>query len=305
MQGITNYRQDGGAESGRALRYVLATAARNEESFIEKTIESVVAQTIQPTKWVIVSDGSTDRTDEIVRRYADRYTFITCLRRDNREGRNFGSQVDAINCGIAELHALSYDYIGNLDADVAFEPGYFEALLAHFEEDALLGLAGGYIYDRARKDVFQCRRSNRRRSVAHAVQLFRRRCFEVVGNQYIRLPYGGPDSYAETAAQMAGWSVRAYPDLKVRHYRPSGSAGGALRSAFRMGRMDYTLGYLPAYEICKALWRLPERPIAIGAAARLAGFAFCYCTREKRHVPAQFMKYLRDEQWKRLLHART
>src|SRR4051812_18373737 len=112
-----------------ALSYVLITPARNEDAFIENTIHSVLAQTVLPLRWIIVSDGSSDRTDEIVQRYAAAHEWIELLRMPERADRQFAAKAHAFNAGYARLRDLEYDIIGNLDADITFEPDYFEYLL--------------------------------------------------------------------------------------------------------------------------------------------------------------------------------
>jgi poly-beta-1,6-N-acetyl-D-glucosamine synthase len=279
--------------------YVLVTAAYNEESFIEETIQSVVQQTHRPQRWVIVSDASTDRTAEIVARYADSTDFIELLEITEDHPRNFAAQVNAINAGVAKLKSLNYQFIGNLDADVSFEPDYFARLLGKFENNARLGLAGGFVYDKCADGEFRNRTWNSVNSVAHAVQLFRRSCFEMTG-AYVALPYGGPDSHAETTARMKGWEVESFTDLVVFHHRPTGTAGGLMKSLLRQGKMDYSLGYLPLFEVLRMAGRMSSKPYVLGALTRLAGFVGSYWRGDKRAVTPEFMEFLRSEQRSRL-----
>ena len=280
--------------------YVLVTAAYNEGDFIEATIVSVISQQIRPLKWIIVSDGSTDDTDQIVREYAAENKFIQLHRITEDHPRNFAAQVNAINVGITELKGTQYAFIGNIDADVTFQTSYFKDLLQKFQESPNLGLGGGFIHERSRGGTFKSRRANSVRSVAHASQFFRRECFEAVGGAYVPLPYGGPDTYAETTARMKGWKVESFPDLTVLHHRPTGAAGGILRSWFRQGKMDYSLGALPLFEMMKLARRVPVKPYLIGSAARLAGFAHSYWSGEPRAVSSEFITYLRREQMQRV-----
>lgn len=281
-------------------KYVLVTAAYNEGNFIENTIRSVVAQSRQPSKWLVVSDGSTDNTDEIVARYAAQHPFIQLCRLSEDHVRNFAAQVHAINSGIAELAGTEFDFIGNLDADITFSPLYFEGLLEKFRQDPHLGLAGGVITEISPDGVFRGRRDNSLTSVAHAVQLFRRECFQGIGGKYMPLPHGGPDTYAEVSARMKGWRVASFADLEIQHHRVTGSAGGMLRGCFRQGRMDQSLGTLPAFELMKILRRVHLKPVIIGAAARGAGFLYSHLCREPRAVSTEFAGYFRREQSSRL-----
>jgi glycosyl transferase family 2 len=276
--------------------YTLVTAAYNEGGLIESTIRSVVAQDLRPAKWVIVSDGSTDDTDAIVRRYQAEYDFIQLLRLTEDHPRNFAAQAIAINAGFAQLDGVDCKFTGNLDADITMEPSYFARLLEKFHDDPKLGVAGGFLYEKGPDGIFRCRPRTSVTSVAHAVQLFRRACFQDIGAAYLPLPYGGPDTYAEISARMKGWRVASFPDLKVLHHRRTGSAGGMLRGCFRQGRMDYSLGTLPRFELFRVLRRADCAPVVIGAIARLAGFLHCYCCRERPSVPEDFRAFLRREQ---------
>jgi glycosyltransferase involved in cell wall biosynthesis len=124
------------------MKYVLITPARNEEAFIAQTLESVVSQTVRPERWVIVDDGSTDRTVAIVEGYAARYRWIELVRRPARTERNFAGKVGAFNAGLERVQPLSVELIGNLDADVTFGPDHFEFLIDRFVADPTLGVAG-------------------------------------------------------------------------------------------------------------------------------------------------------------------
>ena len=278
--------------------YVLITAAHNEAKFIEATIRSVIAQTVLPQKWIIVSDASSDGTDAIVKNYAARHSFIELYRMPGEHARNFGAQVDAINAGYARMREMGFAFVGNVDADVSLPPDYYQGLLQKFAANPSLGLGGGFIHEDYGQG-FQSRRTNSARSVAHAAQLFRRECFEAIGG-YLRLPHGGPDWVAEIMARQRGWTVQAFPELIVRHYRPSASAGGAIRGCWRQGRMDHSLGSLPLFEIVKCLRRVPERPFVVGAAARILGFLYSWLGGGPRRVPDEVAEYLRTEQKQRL-----
>jgi poly-beta-1,6-N-acetyl-D-glucosamine synthase len=289
------------SRSGAANQYVLVTAAYNEAGYIEKTIRSMVGQTLRPLRWIVVSDGSTDRTDAIVSSYAREHAFIQLHRLTEGHKRNFGAQVDAINAGCAQLQAqaLDYAYIGNLDADICLEADYFADLLRRFESDPQLGLAGGFICEADAQGVFRSRPLNSVDSVAHAVQLFRRECFDAIGG-YLPLKYGGPDWHAGVMARMKGWSIRSFPDLHVQHLRPTGSADHWRRDRVRQGRMDYSMGSHPVFELVKCARRFQDYPKVLGALVRFSAFVWCYCVGEPRPVSQEFMKYLRKEQMDRV-----
>ncbi len=275
------------------------TAAYNEEANIENTIKSVLCQTRLPNRWIIVSDGSTDRTDEIVRQYAEKYEFIRFLRVTRPPGHSFRSKVVALRTGTKLLDDAIFDFIGNLDADVTVGNSYFEDLIAHFERRPDLGLAGGFVCEEFSGE-FQSRRGNRVYSVAHAAQLIRRDCYEAIGG-YAVLEYGGEDWHAQVSARMKGWEIEAFPELRIFHHRHTGEGDNLLRHKFRQGRMDYCFGSDPGFEILKCLQRLTEKPFFIGCFARLTGFFWSLVIRETRPVSDEFVEFLRNEQKKKLL----
>ena len=281
------------------IKYAVVTAAYNEENYLGRTIESVIAQTLLPVKWVIVSDTSTDRTDEIVKSYQARYPFIELVRITEDHPRNFAAQVYAIQRGVDTLAGVEFDYLGNLDADISFGPEYFQQLFARFAANPRLGLAGGVIRE-LDGTLTVAPEGEALQSVPHAIQMFRRDCFVDVGG-YPALRFGGPDTYAEVMARMKGWEVQGFSDLIVQHYRMTGSAGGVLRGRFRQGRMDHSLGYDPAFEFFKCLRRLREKPAVLGAMTRLYGFCWAAMARTPRVVSREFIEYLRAEQQERLL----
>ena len=281
-------------------RYALVTAAYNEERYVEELLRSVTAQTLLPLRWVIVSDGSTDRTEAIVRQYASQFDFIELFRIDDDHPRNFAAQVHAINAGLARLKGLDFDFIANADADVSFDPTYFSDLLRVFATEPKLGLAGGSVFER-QDGEFKPRPDNRELSVAHATQCFRRECFESLGECYLALPYGGADTYAEIRSRMNGWRVRSIAELRVFHHRPMGGASGWARGTFRQGRMDHSLGIHPIFEIGRLMLRVMARPFVLYAGMRLAGFCFSYCRADKRMVSREFIRFLRDEETERVL----
>jgi poly-beta-1,6-N-acetyl-D-glucosamine synthase len=285
-------------QSRQSLSYALATAAYNEEKLIEKVILSVVSQTVPPKKWVIVNDGSSDRTAEIVQRYADKYRFIELYTITEEHPRDLTAQVHAINQGFAQLRGVDCDLIGNLDADVTFEPTYFERLLGKFSQDPRLGLAGGFIHEE-QEGEFRSRKSNVESSVAHAVQLFRRECLEELGG-YRPFTWAGADWYAEVTLRMKGWQVHSIPQLKAFHHRPTGKGFGVLKYAYRGGLMDFYMGTHPLFEIVKMARRMADKPYVVAAAVRFSGFVSAYCRRLPRQVPPEFVDYLRKEQLTRL-----
>ena len=279
--------------------YILVTAARNEGSLIEKTIRSVTAQTVLPKKWVIISDGSTDQTDDIVRGWAKEHEFIVLLQRpDNGGKRSFGSKANSFRLGYEYLRNISYEYVGNLDADISFPTNYCERVLQQFQANPRLGVAGGIIHELI-SDQFVPQRVNLN-SVAGAVQMFRRDCYDKVGG-YLSLRFGGIDSAAEIMARMHGWQVQSFPELKVCHHRRVASGEGRLaKTQWCHGLRHYSLGYHPLFEILRNLDRVRDRPYIVGAALMTLGYLWAMVTGMKMELPEDVVRYLRSEQMERL-----
>lgn len=200
------------------MKYVLITAAKNEESYIEKTIQSVLNQTIKPEQWIIVSDGSTDSTNEIVEKYKNKYIFIDLIVLPPNKERNFSSKVNALNLALKKLEGKQFDFIGNLDADVTLDKSYYEEIFYAFQKNPKLGIAGGIILDCINDKVIPQNISLN--TVAGAIQVFRKQCFEKIG-YYIPFKYGGEDAYMEIMARKLGWNVQTLAELKAFHHRPT------------------------------------------------------------------------------------
>ncbi|MCP4700224.1 MAG: glycosyltransferase family 2 protein [Gammaproteobacteria bacterium] len=279
--------------------YVLVSPARNEEAYIEKTIQSVIAQSVLPERWVIVSDGSTDRTDEIVKQYAADHSFIRLLRREPDISRNFSSKVYAVQAGVEQLSDIQYDFIGNLDADVSFEPDYYARILEKFRVQPELGIGGGLLYEIC-EGKWMPFYTSLEWSVSGAVQLFRRKCYEDIGG-YLPMPKGGVDVIAEVMARMHAWKVRTFADIEVRHHRRMGTETQRVLAAYyRMGVMEYSHAYHPVFEWVRCIWRLKEKPYILGSIARISGYCHAFLRGDKWAVPDDVAKFLRQEQMQRL-----
>lgn len=284
----------------KSPRYALVTPARNEAKYIRFTLESVVAQTHKPERWVVISDGSTDATDDIVREYMGAHPFIRLTRREPDPQRNFGSKVRAIEVGIAQLGDIPYEFVGNLDGDVSFSPDYYEQVLARFAADPKLGVAGGILYD-DHDGVWRRHMVSVNSSVGGPVQLFRRECYEQIGG-YRALQYGGVDAVAEGMARMHGWRVRTFPELVVRHHRRVGTQGrGVLQSCVDLGRREHVVGYHPLFGVFRAINRMRAEPYVVGGVCYAIGFYGARLRGLKPATPDEYVRFLRREQLRRLI----
>jgi glycosyltransferase involved in cell wall biosynthesis len=282
------------------LSYVLVTAARNEDAYIEKTIQSVISQSILPRRWVIVSDGSTDRTDEIVAKYTAKYDFIHFIKVDANSKRNFASQVKAFNLGYEQVKNIGYDFIGNLDADVSFESDYYENIISKFAQNPKLGVAGGNVFDK-HGNKFKRQFISKSVNVCGPIQMFRRDCFEEIGG-YIPIENGPLDIIADLKARMYGWEVKSFHDIKVFHHRRTGTERRSILSyRLHQGVMEYSFGSHPIFEVAKCFLRTIEKPYIIGSIFRMGGYFWAFLRRVKRVIPNDVVKYLRQEQLCRLM----
>jgi len=279
-------------------KYVLITPARNEAQFIEVTLKSVVAQTVLPLKWVIVSDGSTDGTDEIVRKYADSYPWIELLRMPERVERSFAGKVFAFNAGCERVKGLDYGAIASLDGDISFDSDYFQFLLKKLAEDEKLGLTGtpfqelsGRVYDYRFVSV---------EHVSGACQVFRRECFEAIGG-YVPIKGVSIDHIAVISARMKGWKTRTYTEKVCLHHREMGSAQQkALSTKFKYGIKDYVVGNHPLWELFRSVYQMSQPPLCLGGLSLGAGYFSAMLRRVERPVPLELITFHRREQMDRL-----
>ena len=278
------------------LAYAVVTPARNEARFLELTIRSVIAQTARPLRWIIVSDGSTDGTDEIVAKYAADHSWIELLRMPERRERHFAGKVHAFNAGLAKLREVPYDAIASLDADISFDEDYFSFLLGKLAQDPALGLVGtpfqdSFVYDYRFVSI---------EHVSGACQVFRRACFEDVGG-YVPVKGGGIDHIAVISARMKGWKTRTFTEKVCRHHRAIGSArAGGLRARFKDGLTDYALGGHPLWELFRTAYQMTRRPWIAGGLLLLAGFVWGAVRGGERPVSRELVEFRRREQMQRL-----
>jgi poly-beta-1,6-N-acetyl-D-glucosamine synthase len=280
--------------------YVIVTPARNEAQYIELTIKSVLAQTVRPLKWVIVSDGSTDGMDDIVSRYAAEYPWIELQRMPERRERHFAGKVHAFNAGYARMTGMQYEVIVNLDADISFEKDYFSFLLQRLAEDPLLGLVGGRLVDAASNQDCYDYNYTGIEHVSGACQVFRRDCFEAIGG-YRPMKAGGIDLVAVLSTRAKGWRTRTFAEKAYLHYRPMSAAhANGLRERLHTGYKDYLLGSHPWWEVFRSLYQMQKWPYLLGGISIFLGYFWMYLRRAERTIPEELIEFRRKEQMQRL-----
>jgi poly-beta-1,6-N-acetyl-D-glucosamine synthase len=285
--------QRNGKTSGNP-RYAIVTPVRDEEAYIGAMIESIATQTILPEKWIIVDDGSSDKTVEIVESYARRFKFIKLLQLPTRDRRRPGGE-EAIPSALRLLDVNKFEYLARYDADLSFSPDYIERIMNEFKRDPLLGIAGGGLYiDKGGKLEFE---KNPEYHVRGALKMYRRECFESIGGLTTQI---GWDTVDEVSAWTKGWRTRSFYDLKVIHRRPTGEGIETGRIYRERGRAEYLTCSHPLFVLAKTLRLAVTRRSILKPLCYLKGFVASYLRHEKRICDPAFAKARRDQQIGRL-----
>lgn len=283
-------------------KYAIITPVRDEEKYIEATIESVVRQTTRPAEWMIVNDGSTDRTGEILDRYAAQYPWIRVLHRANRGFRKAGGGVvEAFYDGYNTLKCKDWDFIVKLDGDLSFAPDYFRRCFEYFRRDPELGIGGGEIHHNVAGQLKL--EVNPRFHVRGATKIYKKACWEAIGGLW---PAPGWDTIDEVKANMLGWKSYTFTDLHLLHHRFTGTEDGLLRTRVKHGVVCYISGYHPLFVLCRCLYRITDKPYFIGSAAILYGFLKAHLTRRAARLKDRsYIAYIRGQQLRRLCGMQT
>jgi glycosyltransferase involved in cell wall biosynthesis len=279
-------------------RYVVVTPARNEQETLGLTIASMVGQRIRPAQWVIVDDGSGDRTREIAREAAREHDWIVLHERADRGFRQLGSGVvHAFDEGLARLDVRDWDFVVKLDADLSFGPEYFETLLRRFDANPRLGMASGKTFlptPGGGRKLEWCHDEH----VRGPSKMYSRACFEAIGGlEAVR----GWDMIDETRAQMQGFETWSFPDLVLIHHRPIDARQPRVyRSRFDMGRLYHHLGYHWLYlAVRSARSALQDYPRGLGGLLLFLGWHWAWLRREPRYDP-DFTAFVRRRQLERM-----
>jgi poly-beta-1,6-N-acetyl-D-glucosamine synthase len=284
-----------------SIKYVVVTPVRDEEAYLRLTIESIIGQTLRPVQYVVVNDGSKDKTGEIIDDYARQHSWIRAVHRKDRGFRKVGGGIiEAFNAGLDAATCKDWDFLSKMDGDLSFGPDYFQKCFEHFETDPKLGVGGGYLYH-----ITDGKRELEVNPLFHVrggVKIYRRACWEGIGGLWVG---PGSDTVDDVKANMLGWTSRSFPELLIHHHRVTGSAYGLWGAAVKDGRADHVSGYHPLFILAKSVARLPRKPYVIGSIGLLWGHIKCHLNGTKRINDAQLIKYLRRQQMARLLGHET
>ncbi len=280
------------------ISYVIVSPVRDEAAHIEQTLESVVRQTCRPLRWMIVDDGSTDGTGELLNRFASRHEWVTVLHRADRGSRIAGGGVvQAFYDGLARVEEKNWDFLVKLDGDLSFDANYFEHCFAHFVSQPRLGIGSGTVCIATASGLSVESTGDPLFHVRGPSKIYRRDCFEQIGPLVL-----GPgwDTLDDVRANFLGWETRSFPELHVIHHKPTGSAYGAWHDAFKRGVANYNSGYHPAFMLAKCAKRLTRRPYVVEAVGLGAGFLSGYLKGRPRLADRETINFLRRQQLRRL-----
>jgi biofilm PGA synthesis N-glycosyltransferase PgaC len=284
-----------------STRYVIITPVRDEEEHLEGALESVCSQTVRPSEWIIVNDGSSDRTGEIAERYAAQHPWIHVLHRQNRGFRKSGGGVmEAFYDGYGALRLQEWDFLVKLDGDLTFAPDYFEKCFAYFQRDPELGIGGGEI--RHNIDGQMKTEENPRFHVRGATKIYKRACWEAIDGLWRA---SGWDTIDEVKANMLGWKTYSFRDLGLYHHRLTGTEDGMFRDRVKHGVACYVSGYHPLFVAASCVRRLTQKPRITGSVAVMYGFLKSYVHRPPRLKDRSYFAYIRGQQLRRLCGMET
>lgn len=283
-----------------SVNYIVISPVRNEEAYLPFTVKSMLAQTIRPKWWIIVNDGSTDRTGQIAEESARSNPWIRVVSREDRGFRKAGGGVvEAFYDGYRLIEKDPCDYVVKLDGDLSFGPDYFERCFSYFEKDRKLGITGGTICAEVDGSVLKAESKNDPAfHVRGATKIYRQACWLEIGGLF---PAPGWDTLDEVKANMLGWETRTLPGVNVRHHRPAGAAYGTWNDRVKAGLANYISGYHPFFMLLKSIKRMGEKPYLIGGCGLLFGFVKGYINRIPQVEDKMLIKFFRQQQINRLL----
>lgn len=277
-------------------RVLLITPARDEAAYLERTIRAVIAQTRRPDLWLIVDDGSTDATPEILARLAAEAPFLRVVQAPPQSSLpgadrlTIAAEARAFNAALATVDAGGFTHIGKLDADVELPPDYMERLLDAFAAEPELGVAGGTLLEQS-AGAWRATKVPAYH-VRGALKLYSRECFAAIGGIEERL---GWDTIDETYARMHGYTTRSLPDLLARHHRPVATRGGTLRGRARHGQCAYILRYGAWWVALRSFKVACSRPYGLSGIAFFYGYLRSAVRRDDRVEDEQYRRFVAAE----------
>ena len=254
------------------MTYALISPCRNEAEYMRRTLDSVVAQTVRPDLWLIVDDGSSDATPEILAEYAAAHDWIRVAEKPDRGHRAVGPGViEAFYFGLDQIDVTAFDQICKLDLDLDLPPRYFEILIQRMADNPRIGTCSGKPYYRTPAGDLKSEKCGDEMSVG-MTKFYRTACFQDIGGFIREVMWDGIDCHK---ARQLGWIACSWdePDLRFEHLRAMGSSQkNILAGRRRHGRGQHFMGSDPLYFIATAVFRMAHRPVVIGGLSMLVGY---------------------------------
>ncbi len=284
-----------------STKYVVITPVRDEEAYLRQTVESMIRQTVRPVQYVLVNDGSRDKTGQIIDEYARQIPWIRAVHREDRGFRKWGAGIiEAFYSGFDELSCDDWEFMSKMDGDLSFEPSYFESAFQKFSENPGLGIGGGFLYHQDNGH-----RTLERHPVFHVrggAKIYRRACWDAIGKLWVG---PGSDTVDEVKANMLGWSTMSFSDLLIQHHRWTGAADGRWGGVVKNGKTDYVSGYHPLFLAAKSVARLWQRPYVLGSVALIYGYIAAFLQRMPQVDDPELIRYLRRQQMAKICGRQT
>lgn len=281
-----------------AARILVISPARDEERTLARTIAAMEAQTLAPARWVVVDDGSSDRTPEILAEVSGRIPWLRVVRRGDRGFRKVGGGViDAFYAGL-ESADVDYDFVAKMDVDLEFGPDYLARCLEHFAADPLLAAVSGKVYRYEGERLVEEFMIDE--MVAGQFKLYRRDAFERIGGFVREVMWDGIDFHR---CRMAGLRTASIdePALRILHLRLMGSSDRSVyRGRLRWGAGQWFMGSSFSYVLASGVFRMRERPYGVGGLLIMAGYLAAAARRAPRYEDPAFRRSLRTWQRRRL-----
>ncbi len=287
-----------------AGRMVIISPCRDEAEYAQRTIDSMVAQSRRPDLWLVVDDGSTDATPDMLAAASAEHDWIRVLRREDRGHRAVGpGVVDAFLAGLAGVDLADVAILGKFDLDVDLPPRYLERLEGRFAADPRLGTCSGkpYFLDGAGRRVSEKISDE---MSAGMTKLWRRACYEDIGGLVREVMWDGIDCHR---CRMHGWKACSFddPELAFEHLRPMGSSQkGIWTGRTRHGFGQWFMGTSFPYMTASAVYRMTRPPLLIGGLAMWWGYVKAMLGGERRYEDREFRSFLRRYQWSSLLRGK-
>ena len=292
--------------TGNSRRYLLVSPCRDEAQYLRRTLDSVALQSVPPTLWLVVDDGSTDETAAILEEYSRRLPYLRVVRRSDRGGRQVGPGViEAFYAGLDKVDLEDFDYLCKLDMDLDLPVRYFEILMERMESNPRIGTTSGkpwFVHPKTGALVPEV--CGDEMSVG-MTKFYRVDCFKEIGGFVRQVMWDGIDCHR---SRMLGWTAESVDHelLRFLHLRPMGSSqkGGIWAGRARTGFGQYFMGTSALFVLASAVFRLPKHPVLYGSAAILWGYFSSAARALPRYEDEAFRRFLRRYQRECLLHGK-